>query len=53
MLKLRIVNEDNKVVDVGQYGEIHVKTYSFLKEYKAEEEKTRELYTADGFLRTG
>ena len=49
----RLVDENEKVVDIGNDGEIQVKTYSVLKEYKTEEQKTRELFTRDGFLRTG
>ena len=40
-----LVDENEKVVDIGKDGEIQVKTYSVLKEYKTEEQKTRELFT--------
>lgn len=50
---MRLVDENNEVVDIGKDGEIQVKTYSVLKEYKRQKEKTRDLYTEDGFLRTG
>ena len=52
-IQIRIVDEKNQIVDIGKDGEIQVKTYSVLKEYKTEEHKTRELFTPDGFLRTG
>ena len=52
-MQFRIVDADNQVVDIGKDGEIQIKTYSRLKEYKTQEQKTRELFTEDGFLRTG
>ena len=52
-IQIRIADEKNQIVDIGKDGEIQVKTYSVLKEYKTEEHKTRELFTPDGFLRTG
>ena len=51
--QLRIVDASNQIVDIGTEGEVQVKTYSFLKEYKTEENKTRDLFTDDGFLKTG
>ena len=50
---MRLVDEENQVVDIGEEGEIQVKTYSRLKEYRVQEEKMHELFTDDGFLRTG
>ena len=41
------------MVDIGTDGEIQVKTYSRPKEYKTLEQKPRELFTEDGFLKTG
>ena len=51
--QLRLVDERGDIVDIGEDGEIQVKTYSFLKEYRTLAEKTRQLFTDDGFLRTG
>ena len=51
--QMRLVDEENQVVNIGEEGEIQVKTYSRLKEYRVQEEKTRQLFTDDGFLRTG
>ena len=48
-----MVDENENIVNIGVLGEVQVKTYSLLREYKNDEEKTNELFTADGFMRTG
>ena len=48
-----MVDENENIVNVGVLGEVQVKTYSLLREYKNDEEKTKKLFTADGFMRTG
>ena len=51
--KVRLVDENEDIVNIGVLGEVQVKTYSLLREYKNDEEKTKKLFTADGFMRTG
>ena len=51
--KVRLVDDNENIVDIGVLGEVQVKTYSLLREYKNDEEKTKKLFTADGFMRTG
>ena len=48
-----MVDDNKNIVDIGVLGEVQVKTYSLLREYKNDEEKTKKLFTADGFMRTG
>ena len=47
------MNEEGRIVDVGVPGEIQVKSFSLFSEYRNEEAKTREVFTADGFFKTG
>ncbi|XP_067951428.1 putative acyl-CoA synthetase YngI [Watersipora subatra] len=51
--QLRIVDSNDEVVDIGKDGMVHVKTYSRLKEYRKQEQLTKDLFTEDGFLKTG
>jgi len=50
---VRLVDENNELVDIGKDGEIQVKTFSTLKCYKDEPEKTKAAFTEDGFFKTG
>lgn len=50
--KVRIVDEENNIVDIGTDGEVQFKSITLFKEYKGEEQKTREAFTADGFYKT-
>jgi len=52
-LKLRLVDENNEVVDIGKDGEVQIKSYSIFKHYKGEQDKTRAAFTDDGFFKTG
>ena len=47
------MNEEGRIVEVGVPGEIQVKSFSLFSEYRNEEAKTREVFTADGFFKTG
>ena len=47
------MNEEGRIVDVGVPGEIQVKSFSLFSEYRNEEAKTSEVFTADGFFKTG
>ncbi|XP_067950479.1 putative acyl-CoA synthetase YngI [Watersipora subatra] len=51
--QLRIVDTDGEVVDIGEDGMVEVKTYSQLKEYRKQEQLTKDLFTKDGFIKTG
>ncbi|KAF6019737.1 acsf [Bugula neritina] len=52
-IEVRLVDDNNEIVDVGKDGEVQVKTYSIFKSYRGEKDKTRAAFTDDGFLRTG
>ena len=52
-LQLRIVNEDGETVDIGEYGEIEVKNPGAASGYLHNKEASQQLFTSDGFLRTG
>lgn len=47
------MNEEGRIVDVGVPGEIQVKSFSLFSEYRNEEVRTKEVFTADGFFKTG
>ncbi|XP_067950475.1 putative acyl-CoA synthetase YngI [Watersipora subatra] len=51
--QLRIVDTNGEVVDIGKDGMVQVKTYSRLKEYRKQEQLTKDLFTEDGFVKTG
>ncbi|XP_067951436.1 putative acyl-CoA synthetase YngI [Watersipora subatra] len=51
--QLRIVDTKGEVVDIGEDGMVQVKTYSQLKEYRKQEQLTKDLFTEDGFIKTG
>ena len=51
--KLKAVDEEGNEVGTGQVGELVVKGRGVLKGYHGNEEATREIFTADGFMRTG
>ncbi|XP_067951433.1 putative acyl-CoA synthetase YngI [Watersipora subatra] len=51
--QLRIVDTNGEVVDIGKDGMVQVKTYSQLKEYRKQEQLTKDLFTEDGFVKTG
>ena len=52
-MQMRLVDGDGNVVKIGDEGEIQVRTYSAFKEYRAQPEKTKSMFTEDGFLKTG
>jgi long-chain acyl-CoA synthetase len=51
--KLKVVDQEGNEVGNGQVGELVVKGRGVLKGYHGNEEATREVFTADGFMRTG
>lgn len=52
-LQIRLMDSDGAVVNIGEEGEIQVKSENFFSGYKDDDEKTKQLYTDDGFLKTG
>jgi malonyl-CoA/methylmalonyl-CoA synthetase len=51
--ELRVVEDDNKPVPVGEIGAIQVRGPNVFKGYWRMPEKTAEEFTADGFFKTG
>ena len=52
-LQLRIVNKNNEILQIGEEGEIQVKSFSRFKEYRLDPKNTRNMFTDDGYLKTG
>ncbi|XP_067951431.1 putative acyl-CoA synthetase YngI [Watersipora subatra] len=52
-IQLRIVDSNDEVVDIGKDGMVEVKTFSRFLEYRKQEQRTKDMFTADGFLKTG
>ncbi|WP_425409342.1 AMP-binding protein [Hyphococcus sp.] len=52
-LEVKIVDENDRIVPRGSPGEICVRGYSVMKGYWADEDRTAEVLTADGWMRTG
>jgi malonyl-CoA/methylmalonyl-CoA synthetase len=50
---IRIVDEQNRPVEIGDVGQIQVKGKSVFRGYWNMPEKTKEEFTADGFFKTG
>jgi len=51
--KLRVIDDQERQVRLGQVGELVVKGPGVMKGYHGNEEATRETLTSDGWLRTG
>jgi len=49
----KIVNEDGKILEKNQIGEICSKSYGLFKGYFANEKATAEVIDEDGFMKTG
>jgi malonyl-CoA/methylmalonyl-CoA synthetase len=52
-VSIRIVNEENRPLGVGEIGQIQVKGENIFRGYWRMPEKTREEFTTDGFFKTG
>ena len=53
-LQVKIVDDNEKTVPVGEQGQVLVKKYSILSEYKnSNPRKLQQLLTEDGFVKTG
>jgi len=50
---VRLVDENDVVVDVGKDGEIQLKTFNVFKNYRGDPERTEAAFTKDGFFKTG
>ncbi len=51
--EVRILDDDDNPVAVGEIGNIHVKPAGKLREYYKAPEASKEIFGADGWLRTG
>lgn len=52
-VEVRLVDENNQVVEVGSPGEIQIKGLNVFKEYWQREKATQETFTEDGWFKTG
>jgi malonyl-CoA/methylmalonyl-CoA synthetase len=52
-VSVRLVDEENKEVEIGQAGEIQVKGANVFKEYWQKEAATIDTFTEDGWFKTG
>ena len=50
---MRIANEQDQPLAIGEVGEIHIKGPQIMKGYYNRPEETRKTISADGWLRTG
>ncbi|KAL1463238.1 hypothetical protein WDU94_015011, partial [Cyamophila willieti] len=51
--EVKVVDSDNRMVPLGQQGELLVRGYCNMLRYWGNEEKTKEIMGEDGWLRTG
>ena len=51
-VEVKIVNENEEIVSIGERGEIFIKTDSLFKGYYNDPEKTKAVMTEDGWYRT-
>lgn len=51
--EIRVVNESGKIADIDEAGEIHIGGEGVMREYWRNEQATREIFTDDGWIRTG
>jgi len=52
-VELCLLDEDGKLVNPGEPGEIHIKGPSVFKEYWGKPEATQKSFTSEGWFRTG
>uniref|UniRef100_A0A8D8VFM1 Medium-chain acyl-CoA ligase ACSF2, mitochondrial n=1 Tax=Cacopsylla melanoneura TaxID=428564 RepID=A0A8D8VFM1_9HEMI len=51
--EVKVVDSENRMVPLGQQGELLVRGYCNMLRYWGNEEKTKEMISEDGWLRTG
>ena len=51
--EIRIVNVEGEIADVDEAGEIHIGGEGLMREYWRNDQATREIFTDDGWIRTG
>ena len=52
-VEIRLVDESNNIVPIGEPGEIQVKGPGVFKEYWGKPEATQKTFTSDGWFKTG
>ena len=52
-LDAKIIDTDEKTLQVGEIGELCTRGFTIFQGYVADEEKTRQSFTQDGFFKTG
>ena len=51
-LKMRIVDDEGNIVEIGKEGKVEVKSLYMFHDYKDLPQATRESLTSDGFFKT-
>ena len=51
-LKMRIVDDEGSIVEIGKEGKVEVKSLYMFYDYKDLPQTTRESLTSDGFFKT-
>ncbi|CAF4068139.1 unnamed protein product [Rotaria magnacalcarata] len=52
-IEMKIVDANDRILPIGEEGEIYARSFNVMKGYYRDEEKTRETITSDGWLKTG
>ncbi|CAF2392905.1 unnamed protein product [Rotaria sp. Silwood2] len=52
-IEMKIVDANDRIVPIGDEGEICARSFNIMKGYYGEEEKTRDTVTSSGWLKTG
>ncbi|CAF0762160.1 unnamed protein product [Rotaria sp. Silwood1] len=52
-IEMKIVDTNNRILPIGEEGEICARSYNIMEGYYDDEEKTRETITSSGWLKTG
>ena len=51
--EVKIVDENQQIVPINERGELWTRGYSTMLKYWNDDEKTKEIFTPDRWLRTG
>lgn len=52
-LQAKVVDPEGRMVPMGTPGELWVRGYAIMRGYWGEEDKTKDIMTPDGWLKTG